>query len=102
MIYIGNDLVLSPCSVERRRLRILSGGCSDPGSVGSDDDDDDVIVISWVYMWVGTRTDRSSRVVWGEAQASATPPSGGISNSWGNSLFWKASRLGVAGGGPRA
>ena len=34
------------------RRRILSGGCSDPGSVGSDDDDDDVIVISWVYMWV--------------------------------------------------
>ena len=51
MIYIGNDLVLSPCSVERRRRRILSGGCSDPGPVGSDDDDD-VIVISWVYMWV--------------------------------------------------
>ena len=41
-----DDLVLSPCSVERRRRRILSGGCSDPGSVGSDDDD--VIVISWV------------------------------------------------------
>ena len=52
MIYIWDDLVLSPCSVERRRRRILSGGCSDPGSVGSDDDDDDVIVISWVYMWV--------------------------------------------------
>ena len=47
MIYIWDDLVLSPCSVERRRRRILSGGCSDPGSVGSDDDD--VIVISWVY-----------------------------------------------------
>ena len=47
-----DDLVLSPCSVERGRRRILSGGCNDPGSVGSDDDDDDVIVISWVYMWV--------------------------------------------------
>ena len=42
-----DDLVLSPCSVERRRHRILSGGCNDPGSVGSDDDD--VIVVSWVY-----------------------------------------------------
>ena len=42
-----DDLVLLPCSVERRRRRILSGGCNDPGSVGSDDDD--VIVISWVY-----------------------------------------------------
>ena len=45
-----DDLVLSPCSVERRRRRILSGGCSDSGSVGSDDDD--VIVISWVYECV--------------------------------------------------
>ena len=89
-----------------------------PGQFGSDDDD--VIVISWVYeccnctvVWVALgsrtdRTDRPSRVVWGEAQASATPPSGGISNSWGNSLLVRRSKnrqrkgATVAGLGPRA
>ena len=76
-----DDLVLSPCSVERRRHRILSGGCNDPGSAGQlvvGSDDDDVIVVSWVWVALGSQTDRPRAGVWGEAQGSADPPIGRV------------------------